>query len=270
MYLICKAILFMRILATGGLRLDPLHDFHSQKGQDKWVYETIALHLGQLDDDYHDGFFVDLAANDPFQNSNTAFVEQVLGWKGVCIEPNKEYGDVLRTQRKCQVFDAPVDCAAGLEIEWVDRGGLGGIVANDTDNSGTNQVGYKRITDTLENILKKANAPNVIDYLSLDVEGAEWRILKNFPFDQYIFRTITIERPPPWLNALLFKNGYRFVKNYMWDTFYVHSSDKIAAAVANHDKFEQMTTKCPDENGIGIAGTDCPFPEEMPSIPHQC
>ena len=50
-------------------------------------------------------------------------------------------------------------------------------------------------TKTLEQILDQINAPDVIDYLSIDVEGAEERILGRFPFDRYTFTTITIERP---------------------------------------------------------------------------
>ena len=37
------------------------------------------------------------------------------------------------------------------------------------------------------------NLDGSIDYLSLDVEGAEFEVLKNFPFDEYKFLSITIE-----------------------------------------------------------------------------
>ena len=40
---------------------------------------------------------------------------------------------------------------------------------------------------SLQEILKKAKAPKIIDYLSLDVEGAELEVLKNFPFKKYKF-----------------------------------------------------------------------------------
>ena len=38
--------------------------------------------------------------------------------------------------------------------------------------------------------------------------------------------SMTIERPPKKLNNLLFKNGYKFVKNYKVDGFYIHKSFK--------------------------------------------
>ena len=52
---------------------------------------------------------------------------------------------------------------------------------------------------------EKANAPKVIDYLSLDVEGAELEVLKNFPFKKYKFLSMKIERPSKELNKILFK-----------------------------------------------------------------
>ena len=41
---------------------------------------------------------------------------------------------------------------------------------------------------------------NVIDYLSIDTEGSEYEILKNFNFDKYKFNVITVERHHIYLN----------------------------------------------------------------------
>ena len=82
-------------------------------------------------------------------------------------------------------------------------------------------------TKTLEYVLDHFNAPKIIDYLSLDVEGAEERILSNFPFNKYTFLAMTIERPTPKLEKILFDNDYVFVmksKKLQYDTFYVHKS----------------------------------------------
>ena len=77
---------------------------------------------------------------------------------------------------------------------------------------------------TLIDLLDKENAPSVIDYFSLDVEGAEERVLRGFDFNKYIFSALTIERPSQDLNRLLFSKGYVFVKNVRFDTFYVYES----------------------------------------------
>ena len=78
-------------------------------------------------------------------------------------------------------------------------------------------------TTSLAKELDDANAPTLIDFLSLDVEGAEWLVLKDFPFDRYKFQCIAIERPNTDLDLLLDENGYRQVKHMNFDVVYVHS-----------------------------------------------
>ena len=66
----------------------------------------------------------------------------------------------------------------------------------------------------LQYILQKQGAPKVIDYFSLDVEGAETRVLKYFPFEKWTFLALTIERPTPLINRILLEDlGYLFVRN---------------------------------------------------------
>ena len=86
------------------------------------------------------------------------------------------------------------------------------------------------------------NAPETIDYLSLDVEGAETRILRGFPFHKYKFLAMTIERPTVELNELLFKNGYVFVKNSTMDSYYVHNTISNLNLIKK-DPFKQIPPK---------------------------
>jgi hypothetical protein len=77
------------------------------------------------------------------------------------------------------------------------------------------------------------------------VEGAENEALADgFPFAKYTFGLITIERPPPPLNQRLFSNGYLFVKNHAFDTFYVHSSHPRASDLHANATFVQLPPKC--------------------------
>lgn len=202
--------------------------FIGQKGQDKWVIDTIFKYKTG-------GYFVDLAATDGVAINNTLLLERELNWDGICIEPNPQYYDKLKKNRKCNVTDVVIDKANDIEIKFrIDNGELGGIVDIDTDNNYKYRgeqlkkaTILKLKTKTLEYVLDKFNAPKVIDYLSLDVEGAEERILRNFPFNKYTFLAMTIERPTPELEKVLFNNGYVFVmksKKLRFDTFYVHKT----------------------------------------------
>jgi hypothetical protein len=53
--------------------------------------------------------------------------------------------------------------------------------------------------------------PHLIDYLSLDVEGAETYIMKNFPLSSYRINTMTVERPDEELKEHLEANGFKLM-----------------------------------------------------------
>tara|TARA_B110000858_G_C17620708_1_gene388852 strand:+ start:58 stop:735 length:678 start_codon:yes stop_codon:yes gene_type:complete len=202
--------------------------FIGQKGQDEWIIDTIFKYK-------KNGYFIDLAATDGLKINNTLILEKALNWSGICIEPNPIYYEKLKKNRNCNVTNIVVDKENDIEIIFrIDNGELGGIVDIDTDNNEKyrgdqlkNATILKLKTKTLEYVLDKFNAPEVIDYLSLDVEGAEERVLTNFPFNKYTFLAMTIERPTPELEKVLFDNGYVFVmvsKKLPFDTFYVHKT----------------------------------------------
>jgi FkbM family methyltransferase len=202
--------------------------FIGQKGQDEWVIHTIFNYKKK-------GFFVDLAATDGININNTLLLERELNWDGICIEPNPHFYAKLKNNRNCNMSDIVVDKKNDIEIDFrIDNGELGGIVDKDTDNNKIYRgkeleraTILKLKTKTLEHVLDLFNAPKIIDYLSLDVEGAEERILSEFPFDKYIFLAMTIERPTPELEAVLFNNNYVFVmksKKLPFDSFYVHKT----------------------------------------------
>jgi hypothetical protein len=76
-------------------------------------------------------------------------------------------------------------------------------------------------------LLRKHGAPKVIEYLSLDIEGMEWLVLKDFPFDEFKILCMTIERGGKHyrrLAALLRRKGYRLARVQGPDDFYYHHS----------------------------------------------
>ena len=191
----------------------------SQAKQD----ETVWNFLGQLEG----GYFVDLAANDATVLSNSFSLERNHGWNGLCLEANPKYWSRL-AYRQCIVVGAIVGSKRMEEIqfnfgkresmqvpvgvpEMDDKGTLGGIVDEKFDNRNPNEnrnVIAKRYTVTLAEIFERHHVPKVIDYFSLDVEGAESFIMSTFPFDHYVFRVLTVERPKPDLKQLLLSKGY--------------------------------------------------------------
>jgi hypothetical protein len=74
------------------------------------------------------------------------------------------------------------------------------------------------------------------------VEGSDERIISTLDFNSYQFKSITIERPTKRVNEILFDNGYMFVKNFRFDSFYVHP---LVLEESNIEcgKFEQVPPK---------------------------
>ena len=218
-----------------------LSQHKSQKGQDRWVLETLR--------DKRNGYFVDLAASDGVTFSNSWILEKKYGWQGIAIEPNPSFVDTLKRGRNCLIVDVVVDSESGTAPFRVDNGSASGIVADDTDNNPETRgedlksaVIKDLPSKTLTEILDEAQAPATIDYLSLDVEGAEERVIRGLNLEKYTFHCITIERPNEFVNETLFSRGYRFVKNVRFDTFYIHESHPHADQV-ECEPFEQVPDK---------------------------
>ena len=147
---------------------------YSQLQQDLWI-------VSKFEKDYQ-GFFVDIGANDGVLISNSYLLEQ-NGWQGVCIEPSPTEFAKLENSRKSNNYKV---CISDFNGKCVfNENGFFGKISN-------KNVGE---TDcfTLEYFLDNIGAPKVIDYLSIDVEGGEYDIIRDFPFDKYFVKYITIE-----------------------------------------------------------------------------
>jgi hypothetical protein len=203
-----------------------LQDWYGQAQQDRIVMELFGGNKTG-------GYFVDLAANDARTYSNTFALERRFQWTGLCIEPNPLYWHDL-SYRKCQVVAAVIGRHRMEPVQFQFQAGvLGGIVHDDFDvtkahndkNHPTTPPTLKFTVPLLE-ILQRYQAPPMIDYLSLDVEGAEEYILSIFPLDQYRINVMTIERPSEALQVFLKDHGFQLLRKLTrWgETLWAHES----------------------------------------------
>ena len=196
--------------------------FYSQAKQDQIV-------LGLLRHK-RDGFFVDLAANDAKLLSNTYALERSYGWNGVCIEPNPEYWFGHVRYRQCQLVAAIVGDQRMDEIIFNYRGVYGGIKKAGMDNApdrfDARGLPLPAYTVPLQELLERTQTPRVIDYLSLDVEGAEYYVMQRFPFASYQIKIMTVERPNADLKRHLEAHGFQMMAQITkWgETLWVHTN----------------------------------------------
>lgn len=234
-----KLFLYPKIIL---LKLGYLN-FFGTKEQDRWVINEVFKHKRK-------GYFVDLAATNGLLENNTYVLEKFYNWKGIAIEPNRFFFSQLVKNRNCICVNKVIS-KKKTKIKFLENGPTGGIIGNSFDNNykkreklieNSKDKIVTKYSATLEEILDYSKAPKIIDYLSLDVEGAETDVFKKFNFKKYKFLSMTIERPTPELNRLLFKNNYVFVKNFKVDSFYVHKSINNIDQIKK-EKFFQLPPK---------------------------
>ena len=99
-----------------------------------------------------------------------------------------------------------------------------------------------RYTAPISEVLERYQVPKKIDYLSLDVEGSEYEIMKDFPFSDYQIQIMTVERPSKQLKALLESKGYIHLKQLAWwgETLWAHSS---TGYTPEHPKIAKIVTE---------------------------
>lgn len=169
--------------------LGSLPQFRSELGQDEWVLRTLK--------EKRHGYFIDIGASLGMQRNNTYVLEKYYEWSGICVDPHSVSFPLLQQSRECIVDNR---CIADTEDEvdfFENKHALSEscIIHPEADYQLLKQAkDPKKIKAmTLMNLLKLHNAPKEIDYLSIDVQGAEWLILKDFDFNEYDILLITVD-----------------------------------------------------------------------------
>jgi FkbM family methyltransferase len=155
----------------------------------------VLSHLGFK----KNGFFVEFGATDGLRFSNSHLMEKEFGWNGILAEPAKCWHKELKKNRACNI---EVDCLwkdsksilTFNEVDVAELSTINSFTDNDLHSEARKKgKTYDVQTISLNDLLKKYNAPKIIDYLSIDTEGSEYRILSHFDFEEYSFKVITCE-----------------------------------------------------------------------------
>lgn len=213
--------------------------YYSQYNQDQWLNENIFKNK-------RDGLFLDIGAHDGVTLSNTYFFETELGWSGGCFEPIPLVFDKLSKNRKCICKNYAVwkeDCIKKFTI--ID--GYSEMLSGITDscpaphkariNHEAAQYSQKiveidveckdvnKILEAFSRGVSTDGVPTIIDFISLDVEGAELPILEAIDFDKYKIHVIDCENnyEDPAIRDLLRLKGYNFITRLGVDDIFIRN-----------------------------------------------
>jgi len=206
----------------------------SQMGQDLWALSHAGCKKNR-------GYYVDIGSNSGEFISNTHLMDRVFGWGGLCVDA---FPCEMKS-RTCSVAVAVVTNETGVEVEFAHRGNasimsgcdiMGGVVGEDAaDGNHANtlpgQQMYTFNTSTMTQLLRQHSSPSVVDYLSLDVEGAEVLALQGLDHLQYCFKLIDVEHnfeepKRSDIRLLLESRNYTYAGADEQDDFYTHPCAK--------------------------------------------
>ena len=171
--------------------------FFSQSGQDRILKNHFFKNKKK-------GFFVEIGAFDGIEGSNCLYFENNYAWNGIALEPSKTQFSKLKKNRKCSVLNLAIS-SSEKEVEFYDvHEGLAQMSGiNDINYSSKDIVEkdikskikkYKLKTTTFDKIIP---SDEVIDYLSIDIEGGEMEVLKSIDFKKYTIKVISVENNNP-------------------------------------------------------------------------
>jgi hypothetical protein len=231
---------------AGALGNDPWKS-DQPMAQDRWIVETVFKNRRWP------GFFIEAGAADGVGASNSYVLEKVLGWEGICFEPNVAFFDLLRWNRDCLCLPFALSDQDGT-VDFIQAGYLGTVrhhvqpifdaqkrevldhenFQRDFDGSAAQVV--KRRAVTFRSVFERYGVPKIIDYMSLDLEGGEHAALCGFPFDTHTVLAMTIENymkvdnqivphhHRESVNSILRANGMVSVLSRGVDEFFLHQS----------------------------------------------
>ena len=218
-------------------KMSEIEWYSSGEKNDQWAAEVL---------DYKkEGYFIEIGACSGIRNSMCYSLEKYLDWNGIAVEPHSKYWKECKEIRKIPVnaciydFDGEIDyleCEGKIpERGWVAEG-LSGIPHHLAPH-------HKHYHDRFGKLVKKQcispstllstyNAPNQIDFLAIDVEGAELNILTAWPWEEYPVTLISVEsgteKSELMIEEYLATQNYSRVINpfaqVTWDACYCHNS----------------------------------------------
>jgi FkbM family methyltransferase len=206
---------------------------YSQNAEDVRMWRVLQ--------DVADGFYVDVGAGHPTSGSVTRLFYD-HGWTGINIEPGPTFPELADSRaRDINVHAAvgPTDGTTELLVTYPDPH----LSTVDPEMLRWSEDRIERVESIkvdqrrLETILTEHASGRRIDFLKVDVEGAERAVLESSDWSRFRPRIVVVESIRPWSREsnhqdweeILTRNGYRYVTFDGINRFYVSDEEGALA-----------------------------------------
>jgi FkbM family methyltransferase len=167
------------------------------------------------------GFFVDVGCFLPREGSTTCYLEEELQWTGIGIDVIAEYGKTWGKHRPKTKFLAYAVSDVDGEKMSLHIGGIIASLDRETVDSFIEERGKTwdvreiEVTTMTLNTLLEQNDVEKVDFLSIDIEGAEPAALKGFDIQRYKPDLCCVEgRKRSEVMEYFVSNGYELIEKY--------------------------------------------------------
>ena len=183
----------------------------------KIKYKKISYSLNAVDliidyifKDKNIGTYVDVGAQHPISNNNTYLLFK-RGWNGINIDLDRKNIDLFNLSRP---NDINLNYAISDKEGETDFYFYHESSPINTLNKKVKEYQKAKISEikkiktfTLNNVFKKINFDKNIDYLNIDVEGYEDKVLSGFDINKYKPSVVSVEYLDLKMKKLEFKNN---------------------------------------------------------------
>ena len=175
-----------------------------------YSYNGVDLIINYIFKNNNNGFYIDVGAQHPIANNNTYLLYK-KGWKGINIDLDKKNIDLFNIARPNEINlnFAVSDIEGESDLFFYHDSSPINTLNSDVANFQKAKVKVvKKIkTKTLNDILQNLDPINQIDYMNIDVEGHEEKILAGFDILKYKPHVISVEYLDFKMKKLEFKNN---------------------------------------------------------------
>jgi len=222
---IIRTKLNLFLYAVYSLLISKTQRYFSQSGEDRFIYEYLPESKG---------VYIDIGSGQPVRGSNTYFFYK-LGWRGHLIDPllfNSKLNRIFRS-RDIRILGAIAEHELEREFYELYPYEYSTLVPERAQSyskkSGVWINGIYKVNTFPLSALTLEMSPLDPTFMSIDVEGFDFEVLKSNDWRKILPRVICVEAPnpvisPTEISVYLSNLGYEFVALIGISNVFVHKS----------------------------------------------